>query len=353
MADRLKLAPIVQSVEDEFLSWRANYVQEHGQRFVVFMNDASRFSVVINEAKAARLKKLPELFASVLRDTLLAIGVNPEVADKYIAELGDITYSKNSDRKKTAQLNKHTDRAWWGFRDNSSDVELSLFTNNDLYNISSGYENVIYPNKKMLEMLGRYGLPVRRFQAFDICARLDLEGKDAIRRLRVPAFMTFERLHRVLQNAFGWKSYHLYSFGLFKEWSDEYYARPDVELASSGEDFDMNPDAKPMAGVTLSDYVPEYRKILYIYDYGDDWHHYIEIENIIDGCDEDLPILLSGEGDAPPEDVGGPGGFAVFLEIMANPQHEEHQHLKEWAGSQWWHPFDFEGTARSVRNMFL
>jgi MinD superfamily P-loop ATPase len=29
---------------------RANYVQEHGQRFVVFVNDASRFSVVASTA---------------------------------------------------------------------------------------------------------------------------------------------------------------------------------------------------------------------------------------------------------------------------------------------------------------
>ena len=349
LAEKLKLTPTIEPVTDEFLSWRANYVQEHGYRFVVFMNDASRFTVVLNEAKAVKLKKLPEFFITVLRDALLAIGVNPEVADCYIAELGAITYAKNTDRKKTSQLNKNTDTAWWALRDYTSDIELSICANNMVYN-TSGVGETLVPRRKMLELLGRYGLPVRKFRALDINVRLDLDGKDAVRKLRVPALITFEQLHRVLQTAFGWHNYHLYSFGLFKEWSDNYYASPDIELVASEEDFDRNPDAKLMAGVSLSDYVPEYRKILYTYDYGDDWHHYIEVEKFIDGCEEELPILLSGEGDAPPEDVGGTGGFAEFLEVIANPTHEEYEHLTEWAKSQWWKPFDFALTASLVRS---
>ena len=63
---------------------------------------------------------------------------------------------------------------------------------------------------------------------------------------------------------------------------------------------------------------------------------------------KELPVLLSGEGDAPPEDVGDPGGFADFLEVIADPEHEDYEHLTEWAKSQWWKPFDFEAVARRV-----
>ncbi len=135
------------------------------------MNDASRFSVVLNEAKAAKLKKLPELFITVLRDALLAIGVNPEVADCYIVELGAITYAKNTDRKKTAQLNKNTESAWWALRNYSSDIELSLCANNTVYN-TSGVDETLVPMRKMLELLANYGLPVRKFRALDIDVRL-------------------------------------------------------------------------------------------------------------------------------------------------------------------------------------
>jgi len=275
LADKLKLSPEPKPEGNGFLSWRANYVQEYGKRFVVFMNDASRFTIVINEAKVAKLKKLPELFIRTLRETMLAIDINPEVADCYIAELGEITYAKNTDRKKTAQLNKNTESAWWALRDFTDDKELSVCANNAFYN-SSGTDEFLIPKEKMLELLGKYGLPVRKFRAFDLNVRLDLDGRDAVRKLRVPANMTFEQLHKLLQITFNWKNYHLYSFGMFREWSDNYYERPDIELVVESDQYDAyetNPEAKPMTGLKLSDYVPEYTKILYTYDYGDDWHH--------------------------------------------------------------------------------
>lgn len=72
LAEKLNLSPLPEPTTDELYSWRANYVQGYGFRFVVFMNDASRFTIVINEAKAAKLKKLPELFIQTLRETFLA-----------------------------------------------------------------------------------------------------------------------------------------------------------------------------------------------------------------------------------------------------------------------------------------
>ena len=350
LADKMKLSPPERAVDDEFLTWRANYVQESGFCFVIFMNDASRFNIVINEAKAAKLKKLPELFIEVLRDTLLTLGVNPGVADRYISELGETTYARNSDRKKTVQLNTNTRTVWWALRDYASDTDSSVIANNDIYN-TSGTDEVIEPKKKMLELLGQYGLPVRKARAYDLNVRLDLDGKDAVRRLRVPAIMTFEQLHKVLQKAFGWKNYHLYDFGLFKEWSENRYSTPDVELVVESNQYDAyetNPNAKSMAGVRLCDYLQEYNKILYRYDYGDDWHHYIEVEKTIEDCNDSLPILLSGDGDSPPDDVGGSGGFAEFIEVIADPEHEDYEHLTQWAKSQWWRPFDFDRMASII-----
>jgi len=350
LAEKLKMSPKPVTAADEFLSWRANYVQEHGFRLVVFMNDASRFTVVINDAKAVKLKKLPEHFIQTLRDTLL-VSINPEVVDRYIADLDEITYAKNANRKRTSQLIRNAESACYALRDFSGNVELSLAANNTIYNYA-GKDDAIVPKKKMVELLGKYGLPVRKCCAFDLNVRLALDGKDAVRRLRVPANITFNILHRLLQKAFGWKNYHLFRFGLYKEWKKDLYADPDVELVISEEDIEINPEARLMEGVKLSDYVPEYIKIIYHYDYGDNWYHFIEVENIINNCEEELPVLLSGEGDSPPEDVGGPGGYADFLEIIADPEHGDYRETKEWAEAQWWGPFDFEMTARLIKNIF-
>ena len=353
LADKLKFTPAPQEAGDELYSWRANYVQGHGCRFVVFMNDASRFTVVINEAKAAKLKKLPELFIHTLRETLLALYVNPEVIERYIVEAGDVVYAKNSDRKKTAQLNKSTDTAWFSMRDYSDDVGLSICASAVMiYGPNYSRDEAYVPKDRFLQLLERYGLPVRKCRALDLSVYLDLDENDAQRKLRVPANLSFEQLHKLLQIAFGWKNCHLHSFGLFKKWPKDYYAQPDVELVVESDQYEANPNAISIAGKKLSDYVPEFTRMMYLYDFGDNWLHCIDVERVIEDCEEELPILLSGEGDAPPEDVGGAGGYAEFLNIIADPAHEDYEEMTEWAKSQRWEPFDFEKLAKRVRGRF-
>jgi len=161
LADRLNLYLDEELEEDEFFSWRAHYVHGFGNRFIVVMNDASRFVVVIKDAKLERLRNLPNIFIDVLCATLLSFSVTPEVIDCYLNDLGEIHYSKNSDRKKTAQLNKHVDDIMYSIHHHpeEDDVETSLHANTLIYN-TSGMDDVIIPREKMIELLGRYGLPV-------------------------------------------------------------------------------------------------------------------------------------------------------------------------------------------------
>jgi hypothetical protein len=111
----------------------------------------------------------------------------------------------------------------------------------------------------------------------------------------------------------------------------------------------VNPDAKLTANIKLSEYLLQYKKILYCYDYGDDWRHYIEIDKVIEGCTDELPLLLSGEGDAPPEDVGGAGGFAEFIRIINDPDDKDYEFNSNRAKRQFWKPFDFETVKGAVK----
>lgn len=42
---------------------------------------------------------------------------------------------------------------------------------------------------------------------------------------------------------------------------------------------------------------------------------------------------LAGKNACPPEDCGGPYGYANLLAILADPAHEEHEEMREWAGN--------------------
>ena len=64
------------------------------------------------------------------------------------------------------------------------------------------------------------------------------------------------------------------------------------------------------------------------------------------------PFLIDATGRCPPEDVGGPWGYAEFLEAIGNPKHESHAEMVRWVGV----PFDpavidFEEHAKAVEDL--
>jgi hypothetical protein len=48
-----------------------------------------------------------------------------------------------------------------------------------------------------------------------------------------------------------------------------------------------------------------------------------------------IPWLIEGEGAGPPEDCGGLDGFENLLEALRDPEHEEHEELRTWAGDDY------------------
>jgi hypothetical protein len=71
----------------------------------------------------------------------------------------------------------------------------------------------------------------------------------------------------------------------------------------------------------------------YWYDFGDDWQYQLLLEAILlPESRVHYPSCVAGERSAPPEDVGGPSGYADFLEAMADPKHEQHTSLLQWRG---------------------
>ncbi len=141
------------------------------------------------------------------------------------------------------------------------------------------------------------------------------------REILVPAEITLERLHQVLQDVMGWYDCHLHQF----EIGDAIYGVVDLE-----DMFDVRDERK----VRLCDAVPAAGAwFVYVYDFGDNWTHEIIVEEI-SAADPSLaaPICLAGERACPPEDVGGPGGYDELLLVLRNPRHPEFKDLRAWAG---------------------
>lgn len=79
----------------------------------------------------------------------------------------------------------------------------------------------------------------------------------------------------------------------------------------------------------------EREKILYEYDFGDSWEHYITLEKILH-IDKRInyPVCLKGKMNCPPEDCGGAWRYSDILEILKQPDHDEYEEWAEWIGPE-------------------
>jgi hypothetical protein len=91
--------------------------------------------------------------------------------------------------------------------------------------------------------------------------------------------------------------------------------------------------------------------LLYCYDFGDDWNHEIALEDVIPAIPGiAYPHVVEGARSCPPEDCGGPPGYADLLKILKNPKHKEYAQMREWIGRRF-NPeaFDLEDTNQRLR----
>jgi len=76
-------------------------------------------------------------------------------------------------------------------------------------------------------------------------------------------------------------------------------------------------------------------KFRYEYDFGDSWWHELSVEKILPAeKGMHYPVCVAGKNACPPEDVGGMGGYANFLEAMVDPEHREHDEYLQWIGGE-------------------
>ena len=156
--------------------------------------------------------------------------------------------------------------------------------------------------------------------AGDVCQlKITLRGvsKPPVwRRIIVPAGLTLDLLHEVIQHVMGWEDGHLHVFST--SWRD--YGTPDSDLGYADE-----------AKVTLAEVLAEPgARMRYTYDFGDDWEHDVVLEKVLPPDRVARVSCLAGKGACPPEDCGGPWGYASLKEILADPDHEEHEDLLDW-----------------------
>ncbi|MDZ7789922.1 MAG: plasmid pRiA4b ORF-3 family protein [Xanthomonadales bacterium] len=121
---------------------------------------------------------------------------------------------------------------------------------------------------------------------------------------------------------FDWYDYHLYQF----EIDNRRFEEPDEE--AEGED---------STRAKLSKLITEPGQVFqYVYDFGDNWVHRIEVEDAAVKADPGwIPWLIDGARRGPPEDCGGIDGYQRLIEAASTPPEsldEDDRDFVRWAG---------------------
>lgn len=161
--------------------------------------------------------------------------------------------------------------------------------------------------------------PLRYFQL-----KVTLQGtKPPIwRRVLVPIAMKLSDLHLVIQGAMGWQNYHMHSFAIRGQ-----------EFGGPSEWMDEVEDERKFR---LDQLVQPGESFRYVYDFGDDWVHAIKVEKAFSTLPEGpIPRCIGGKRAAPPEDCGGPWGFADWLAAFQDSDDPDHEEAMEILGADY------------------
>lgn len=169
--------------------------------------------------------------------------------------------------------------------------------------------------------------------------RVELLETDPLtwRLIDVPSKYDFWGLHVAIQDAMGWMDYHPHEFLL---------ARPvkRKEIKIGIPDDVSRYDVLPGWEIPISDYFTtpgdEGR---YVYDLDDQWRHSLVLEGMFLAAEGvKYPACLDGARACPPEDCGGISGFYSLLQVLADPDHKEHEEMIHWLSNhaENYYPYD-------------
>ncbi len=163
----------------------------------------------------------------------------------------------------------------------------------------------------------------------------DVDDPPVWRQVVIPAGYPLDRVHGVIQAAMGWQNSHLHMFRIAGQEYGPAYLDDELETLDEKQ-------------FRIGDLVKTGDLAGYEYDFGDGWEHELAVEaSAVADAATVYPECTGGEGACPPEDCGGPGGFADLKELLAGPPSPEREEMRAWAGEDY-DPAHFDLAAASA-----
>lgn len=303
LMDAVKEKPEVGTEERELFRWTANLITVNRRKTIVVVNDYSRYGFVLYGVKAKELANLREIILKHIVLSLQNLNIKEDIIKRYIEEAGEIQYTKTRGPRYVSRIVKACEIvSYVDYEFDESNIyqdEFSKGINRDL--IGFGKNNYAEPRELMLNSFTEtYGEDIIECEAAELEVTLEVEGKSVVRKVVTPINITFKDFHKIMQKLFQWENCHLHEFLIYDS-----HKKCILNVISEYEELMPNRQEVPVmyeSQVKITDYINTKNKILYHYDYGVDWMHYIEVRKIIPNYNFSYPECIIAFGNAPYED---------------------------------------------------
>jgi len=107
MLNELKIEPEMDAAaESPLFAWHCNLIKVERRKMVLLVNDLTRICVVLYGLTAPYFKRFSELARTAMGEVLLAEGIDPAVVERYLADGGEVHYTKTGDKSLLGKMNR-------------------------------------------------------------------------------------------------------------------------------------------------------------------------------------------------------------------------------------------------------
>ena len=157
--------------------------------------------------------------------------------------------------------------------------------------------------------------------------KLDYITPDIWRVFKVNETEDFFSFHQIVQIVMGWENAHLFEFN--------YQKRRIGLIPDEDELWEIDEEVEDSESLTLKELNLKAKdKLTYVYDFGDDWMHHLEVLEVTTE-ELDKPVCLNGGRSCPPEDCGGAPGYFHMLAVLRDPKSPEYAEIIDWIGEDY------------------
>lgn len=148
----MKIDPLEVDIVAPLFSWHCNILILNRKKHILFINDFSRLSVIIDGVRSSQPKVLKEKFLSVLNTYLVQEGIDRRIIDSYIRDGQEMVISKTNNRSVLGTMKEISFHSTDTHLEFSNNIELISWLNRLIYKPIDYYK----PNDVFKEALKKH-----------------------------------------------------------------------------------------------------------------------------------------------------------------------------------------------------